>query len=278
MVIIVKISPSRWDTGSFHSADGHPSLFSFFSLRSLSLPCSPSSSSYRYPFASCIAFFALLLASLLSFAADNVFLPRCYTPPAVFASLSFFVGTTCADSSVSMSVETRLAYLLSIWYECALISPFRFCIFVWGIRLVSVIVCIAFSMYLSSSWGNIPLQRFWSLSCDRGLHCSDELMWDQQQQCLFWVDRTYVFRSMLFYQTFHLLSVWKRKNKKTAADFFCFSDRMWITISEQLCPPWPLTCIIRALQSCCGRVMFQIRYIISIWVLPQCSVRCWWWW
>ena len=25
--------------------------------------------------------------------------------------------------------------------------------------------------------GNLPLQSYWSLSCDHGLHCSDELMW-----------------------------------------------------------------------------------------------------
>ena len=31
---------------------------------------------------------------------------------------------------------------------------------------------------------NFPLQSYWSLSCDHGLHynCSDEFMWEQQQQ------------------------------------------------------------------------------------------------
>ena len=55
-------------------------------------------------------------------------------------------------------------------------------IFVWGIRFVSVIVCIIFCFYLFSSWGNFPLQSYWSLFCDHGLHCSDEWMWEQQQQ------------------------------------------------------------------------------------------------
>ena len=36
--------------------------------------------------------------------------------------------------------------------------------------------------FLFSSWGNLPLQSYWSLSCDHGLHCSHELMWEQQQQ------------------------------------------------------------------------------------------------
>ena len=26
------------------------------------------------------------------------------------------------------------------------------------------------------SWGNLPLQSYWRLSCDHGLHCSDELV------------------------------------------------------------------------------------------------------
>ena len=40
---------------------------------------------------------------------------------------------------------------------------------------------IVLGFYLFSSWGNLPLQSYWSLSCDHGLHCSDELTWGQQQ-------------------------------------------------------------------------------------------------
>ena len=36
--------------------------------------------------------------------------------------------------------------------------------------------CIVFCFYLFSSSGNLPLQSYWSLSCDDGLHCSDDLM------------------------------------------------------------------------------------------------------
>ena len=32
-----------------------------------------------------------------------------------------------------------------------------------------------------SSWGILPPQSCWSLFCDHGLRCSDELMWEQQQ-------------------------------------------------------------------------------------------------
>ena len=35
--------------------------------------------------------------------------------------------------------------------------------FVWGIRFVSVIVCITLCFYFFSSWGNVPLQSYWSL-------------------------------------------------------------------------------------------------------------------
>ena len=46
---------------------------------------------------------------------------------------------------------------------------------------VSVIVCIIFRLLLFSSWGNLPLQSSWSHFRDHGLHCSDELMWEQQR-------------------------------------------------------------------------------------------------
>ena len=38
--------------------------------------------------------------------------------------------------------------------------------------------------YIPGTWDtrqrNLPLQSYWSLSCDHGLHCSDELMREQQ--------------------------------------------------------------------------------------------------
>ena len=71
-----------------------------------------------------------------------------------------------------------IIYLCVSWYVRTLISP---SIVVWAIRFVSVIVCIIFCFYWSS-WGNLPLQSYWSLYCDHGLHCSHKLMWEQQQQ------------------------------------------------------------------------------------------------
>ena len=51
----------------------------------------------------------------------------------------------------------------------------------WYIRF-----CFSYCVYyLFSSRGNLPLQSYWSLSYDHGLHCNDELMWEQQQ-CRFW--------------------------------------------------------------------------------------------
>jgi len=29
------------------------------------------------------------------------------------------------------------------------------------------------------SWGNLPLQSYWTLSCDHGLYCGDEFIWEQ---------------------------------------------------------------------------------------------------
>ena len=92
----------------------------------------------------------------------------------VFVSFCLFSCGYYAVSSVSVSAATRLAYVWSVsWYVRTLISPFHF---VWSIRFVSVIVCILlFCMF--SSWGNLPLQSYWSLSCDHGLHCcNNELL------------------------------------------------------------------------------------------------------
>ena len=49
--------------------------------------------------------------------------------------------------------------------------------------IVCIILCMHYPLYLFSSWGdgNFPLQSYWSLSCDHGLHCSHELMWEQQR-------------------------------------------------------------------------------------------------
>ena len=83
-------------------------------------------------------------------------------------------------SSVSVSAETRLAYDMHldtyVWY-----ADLAFQLFFWGIRFVSV-YCGYYLPFFTcfSSWGFLPLKSYWSLSCDHGLHCSDELMWQQQ--------------------------------------------------------------------------------------------------
>ena len=71
--------------------------------------------------------------------------------------LSFSCGYY-AVSSVLVSAATRLAYYISIR---TLISPFLF--LVWGVRFILVILCIILGFYLFSSWGNVPLQNYWSL-------------------------------------------------------------------------------------------------------------------
>ena len=75
------------------------------------------------------------------------------------------------------SAATRLAH--DTYFDTYVRWSHNF-IFVWGIRLVSVImVCITFFFHLISSWGNFPLQSYWGLSCDHGLRYSDELIWEK---------------------------------------------------------------------------------------------------
>ena len=83
--------------------------------------------------------------------------------------------------SVSVSVATRLAYDMMKLSD-AYVRWSHLFIFVWG-NDVCQLLCvrgIIFCFYLFSSWGNLPLQICWSLSCDHGLHCSDEFMWEQE--------------------------------------------------------------------------------------------------
>ena len=97
-----------------------------------------------------------------------------------FFILSFSCGYY-AVSSVSVSAATRSAYSY-VWYIYMYLDTYvrwsHIFILDWGIRFVSVIVCFTFCFYLFSSWGNFPLQSYWSLSCDHGLHCSHDLMWE----------------------------------------------------------------------------------------------------
>ena len=47
------------------------------------------------------------------------------------------------------------------------------------------LLCVLSCFLFFPSWGNLPLQIYWSLSCDHRnhrLHCSHELKWQQQQQ------------------------------------------------------------------------------------------------
>ena len=44
--------------------------------------------------------------------------------------------------------------------------------------LFQILLCaLSFVFYLFSSWESLPLESYWRLSCDHGLHCSHELMW-----------------------------------------------------------------------------------------------------
>ena len=91
---------------------------------------------------------------------------------------SFFLWVLCC--LLGFSCDS-----FSVWYTSYMhldthVRWSHLFILVYGIRFVSVIVCIIFCFYLFSSWGNIPLQRYWSLPCEHGLHCSDELTWEQQ--------------------------------------------------------------------------------------------------
>ena len=77
-----------------------------------------------------------------------------------------------AVSPVSVSAATRWTYYVT--YFDTYVRWSHVSILVWGavydffqlwcVRVLSLFFCF-------SSWGNLPLQSCWSLSCDHGLHC-----------------------------------------------------------------------------------------------------------
>ena len=85
---------------------------------------------------------------------------------------------------VGTMLSTRSGFCcdpFSIWYVFWYVRDLTI-LFVWGIRFVSVMVVYYLLFFICfSSWGNIPLQSYWSLPCDHGLHCTDELTLEQQQ-------------------------------------------------------------------------------------------------
>ena len=108
-----------------------------------------------------------------------------------FSSFPFSISiwTSFASSClflVGTMLSPRFRFLLRLveHVTCILIRtyvrhPF---IVAWDMRFVSAIVCIVFCFNLFSSWGNLPIESYWSLSCDHGLHCSHDSMWEQEQR------------------------------------------------------------------------------------------------
>ena len=104
----------------------------------------------------------------------------------LFSSCLFLVGTM---------LSPRFRFLLRlvshiytrIYIVCIMIRTYVR----WSILFFCLMYTICFSycvhyflFNLFSSWGNFPLQSYWSywsLSCDHGLHCSVELMWEQDK-------------------------------------------------------------------------------------------------
>ena len=64
----------------------------------------------------------------------------------------------------------------SVWHVSHTISPSYFFSEVYDLFQL---LRVSSSVSLFSSWGNRPLNSYWSLSCDHVLHCSDELMWEK---------------------------------------------------------------------------------------------------
>ena len=84
----------------------------------------------------------------------------------------------CVVSSFSVPAATRWAYDMFLF---TYVRWFHVLIFLrYTIFFSYCEYCLLFLFVFS--WGNCPRQSFRSLSCDHGLHWSDELMWEPQQR------------------------------------------------------------------------------------------------
>ena len=70
------------------------------------------------------------------------------------------------------------------WYRCILIRTYADLTFLFLSEVYDVfqLLCLIFCFYLFSTWDNLPLQSYWRLCCDHGLHCSHEFMWEQHDK------------------------------------------------------------------------------------------------
>ena len=162
--------------GFYHSA-----IILLFRLGATPPPRSLRAWSMRVPLACCLlssflrcwCWLILILSSLPS-------LFRFRFGHRLFSSCLFLVGTMLSPRfRFLLRLVQHMIYTSSTSiYICILIRTYVDLTFWFSsevyVRFASVSVWIILCFFLFSSWGNFPLQSYWSLSCDRGLHCSDE--------------------------------------------------------------------------------------------------------
>ena len=71
------------------------------------------------------------------------------------------------DIDIDIDIDTDIDILVRTYADLT----FLFLSEVYDLFQLVIIVCIILCFYLfSSSGGNFPIQSYWSLSCDHGLH------------------------------------------------------------------------------------------------------------
>ena len=122
----------------------------------------------KYAYSACVLFssffLALLMLTYLRFFFSS-FLPFfdfdldsvCFHPV-------FFLWVLCCLLGFGFGCDSFSILVMISIYLGTYVRWSNLFTFVWGLRFVSAVVCVIFCFYLFSSWGNFPLQRYWSLS------------------------------------------------------------------------------------------------------------------
>ena len=129
--------------------------------------------SLKYAYSPCVlSFLALLMLTYLTFS----YLPSLFRFRLGHRLLHpvFFLWLLCCLLGFGLCCNSFNIRMICIPIRTHADLTFYFCL--RYTICFSYVLCVLSSVfYLFCSSGNLPLQSYWSLSCDHGLHCSDEL-------------------------------------------------------------------------------------------------------
>ena len=129
-----------------------------------------------------VFFLALLMLTLFLFFSSFPSLFRFRFGHRMFHSV-FFLRVLCCLLCCGFCCDSFIIWYIYFdvsWYLDTYVRWSHLLIFVLRFTICFGYYCVHYLLFLFVFLlsGSLPLQSYWSLSCDHGLHCSDEFMWE----------------------------------------------------------------------------------------------------